>query len=188
MMLNPLVEAQLRRNWQVVTALLVFVLFLVLHLAVFQPAATRYRLALKQAADLGMPLDPSESPHMMPPRVFALLSDNSLPAAEAVQRSNSGSLASSLLEDVTRVTSKAGMEVMATEPGVTAQQAKSIQVKAYLRVSCTYPQFVRFLDELSRSGTLISVERFTLVASNPGRQILDLWVTRLILKQTGTRS
>jgi hypothetical protein len=135
-----------------------------------------------------MALDAAETPRIMPPRVFALLSDNSLPAAEAVNRSTSGTLASQLLEDVTRLTSRAGMDVMATEPGATAQQAKSVQVKAYLRVSCTYPQFVKFLDELSRSGTLISVDRFSLVNSGSSRQVLDLWVTRFILKQTGARS
>jgi hypothetical protein len=187
-MVSPLVTAQLRRNWPVVGAVVAFLLFLVVHLVLFLPASSRYRSALKQAADLGMSLDPTETPRIMPPRVFALLSDNSLPAADAVQRSNSGTLASNLLEDVTRLTSKAGMDVMATEPGVTAQQTKSVQVRAYLRVSCTYPQFVQFLDELSQSGTLIAVDRFTLVQSSPGRQILDLWVSRLILKQTGARS
>ena len=187
-MLNPLVVAQLRRNWPVATAVLVFLLFLVIHLALFQPAASRYRTAVRRATDLGMALDANATPRIMPPRVFALLSDNSLPADDAVQRSNSGTLASNLLEDVTRFTSKTGMEVMATEPGATAQQAKSVQVKAYLRVSCTYPQFVHFLDELSHSGTLISVDRFSLVSSTPGRQVLDLWVTRFILKQTGART
>jgi len=188
MMLSPIVAAQLRRNWPLVGAAIAFVLFLMIHLALFLPAASRYRSALKQASDLGMSLDPTETPRIMPPRVFALLSDNSLPAAEAVQRSNSGTLASNLLEDVSRLMSKVGMDVMATEPGATAQQTKTVQVRAYLRVSCTYPQFVQFLDELSHSGTLISVDRFTLVSSAPGRRVLDLWVSRLILKQTGARS
>jgi hypothetical protein len=187
-MLNPLLVARLRKNWPLVGAGLVFLLFLVIHLAMFQPAASRYRVALKQATDLGITMDPNETPRLMPPRVFALLSDNSLPAADATQKGNSGTLASNLLEDVTRLTSRAGMDVMVTEPGATAQQAKSVQVKAYLRVSCRYPQFVQFLDDLSRSGTLISVDRFALISATPGRQVLDLWVTRFIIKQTGTRS
>jgi len=187
-MLSPILVAQLRRNWPLVGSIVVFLLFLVVHLTVFQTAASRYRLAIKQAADMGMSLDASEMPRIMPPRVFALLSDNSLPAAEAVQKSNSGTLASNLLEDVTRLTSHAGMEVMATEPGAIAQQTKSVQVKAYLRVSCSYSQFIKFLDELGNSGMLISVDRFSVVSAGSNRLVLDLWVTRYILKQMGGRT
>lgn len=182
-MINPLLAAQLRRNWPLVGAALVFALFLAIHLAVFQPAAGRYQAAMRSATELGMAMDPSQPPRIMPPRVFALLSENSLPPGEAVEKGNSGALAALLLEDVTRLTGKCGMDVMATEPGATAQQGRSVQVRAYLRANCSYDEYVRFLDELGRSGMLISIDRFTLTSAGPGRHALDLWVTRLVLKQ-----
>lgn len=187
-MISPLLAAQLRKNWPLVGAVVVFVLFMALHVAVFRPAANRYAAALRSASELGMALDPNQPARMMPPRVFALLSDNSMPPGLAVEKGNSGVLASQLLEDVSRLTSKVGMDVMITEPGATTQQARAVQVRAYLRANCSYDEFVRFLDELSRSGTLISVDRFTLTSTSPGRHVLDLWVTRFVLKQqSGTR-
>jgi hypothetical protein len=182
--MNPVLAAQLRRQWPLVTAAVVFLLFIALHLTTFKPALHRYQAALKRASDTGMPLDPDQAPRMMPARVYALLADNALPAAAADQQGDSGELASLLLAEVTRLASKDGMEVIATEPGPTARLPRAVQVRAHLRVSCSYGEFVAFLDDLSRSGRLISVDRFSLLSGQPGRQVLDLWLTRYVLKQT----
>jgi hypothetical protein len=79
------------------------------------------------------------------------------------------------------------MDVIATEPGATARLPRAVQVRAHLRVTCTFGEFVAFLDDLSRSGRLISVDRFGLQSTSSGRQTLDLWLTRYVLKQTGGR-
>ena len=186
--MNPLLVAQLRRRWQLVIAAALFLLFILLHLAAFQPALRRYQSALKRATDTGMPLDPDRAPRMMPARVFALLSDNSLPAAAADKQSNSGELTAALLDDISRLASKHGMDVIATEPGAATRLPHSAQVRAHLRINCSYGEFVAFLDDLSRSGRLISVDRFSLMPVSSGQRMLDLWVTRYVLKQSGDHS
>jgi hypothetical protein len=185
--MDPVLVAQFRRQWQIVLAVGVFVLFMVLHLATFQPSALRYQRAVKLAADLGMASDPEQTTRMMPARVFALLSDNSMPAATADQQGSSGELTSTMLEEITRLASKNGMKLIATEPGATARLPRAVQVRAHLRVTCSYGDFVAFLDDLSRSGRLISVDRFSMTTVSPGRQTLDLWLTRYVLKQTAGR-
>jgi hypothetical protein len=186
-LMNPVLAAQIRRQWPLVTAAVVFLLFIPLHLLAFQPVLKRYQRAVKQASDLGMPLDPDQTTHMMPARVFALLSDNSLPAAAAEQQGSSGELTASLIDDISRIAARHGMDVIATEPGVTVRLPKLVQVRAHVRANCSYGEFVAFLDELSRSGRLISVDRFSLISVAPGRRMLDLWATRCVLKQTGER-
>ena len=37
-------------------------------------------------------------------------------------------------------------------------------------------------DDLSRSGSLISVDRFSMVEDREGHSVLDLWVTRYVIK------
>lgn len=186
-MISPLLAAQLRRQWTLVTAAVVFLLFLAVHLIAFQPALGRYKAALKKAGDLGLTLDAAEAPRMMPARVFALLSDNSLPAATADQQGGSGELASTTLEEITRLAGQHGMSILAAEPGVTTRLPRAVQVRAHLKASCTYGEYVAFLDDLSRSRRLISVDRFSLMSVSSGRQTLDLWVTRYVLKQTGAQ-
>jgi len=187
-MMNPLLIAQIRRHWQLVGAVLVFAVFLVMHLAVFQPVAARYQRTLRLARVLGLALDPAQSPHMIPPRVLALLSVNSLPAAVAQEQGSSGALTASLLEAITQLINQHGMRVIATEPGTTAAQPRAVLVRAHLRVECSYGEFVSFLDGLDRSGTLIALDRFSLSGGASGRYVLDLWVTRYILKQTEGRT
>ena len=181
-LIDPIQAAWLRRHWQFASATAVFVLFVVGHLLVFSPAAGRYRTALKQASDLGLSLEHGDFEPLMPPRVLALITENSMPSADATAQGGSGALTSALLEDLTRITARLGMVVTATEPDAVVQLTNAVQVRAHLRVECTYPQFMAFLDELSRSGKLIAVERFTLSAGERRRQKLDLWVTRHVLK------
>ena len=182
-LISPVVLAQLRRHWQLVGAVVVFVCFGLIHLLVFQPAAQRYHKALKRAGDLGLTLDFDSPPTAMPPRVLALLADNALPASAAGMERESGALTAALLEDLTQLTTKHGMQVLATEPGATAQETRAVQVRAHLKSRCSYAEFVAFLDDLGRANRLIAVDRFDLVGGS-GEPELDLWVTRYILKQT----
>lgn len=182
-LIDPMQLAWLRRQWQLTVAILVFFAFMVIHLAIFRPMAVRYQAAVRKAAALGFPVDQMGATPMMPPRVLALLSDNTIAPAEAVKRGNSGALTAALLEDLTRLTSQHGMEVVSTEPGITAQLPEAVQVRAHLQIRCTYPQFVAFLDEMGRGGRLVSIERFTMQSSGGGgRHQLDLFVTRYYVK------
>lgn len=185
--MDPVLVAQLRRHWQAVVSVLALVAFLVAHLLIFQPASRRYQSAIKHAAGLGLALETDNPPPMMPPRVVALLTDNSLPSTAAGMERESGALTAALLEDVAQLTTKHGMRVMSTEPGATAQEAKAVQVRAHLKIQCSFQQFVAFLDGLSQSDRLIAVDRFELVSTGASRVALDLWVTRYILKQTEAR-
>jgi hypothetical protein len=186
-LIDPVLAAQLRRHWQVVAAVLVFLAFTVVHLLVFQPSARRYQAAIKRAAGLGLALEAENPPPMMPPRVVALLTDNSLPTTAAGMERESGALTAALLEDVSQLTARHGMRVMSTEPGTTAQEPRAVQVRAHLTIQCTFQQFVAFLDDLSESNQLIAVDRFELAPGGSGRNVLELWVTRYILKQTERR-
>lgn len=186
--MNALLMEQLRRQWPLVSAIVVFLVFLLVHLFVFEPGVKRYQDALRQAGDLGIALDPTSAPKMMPARVFALLSDNALPAATAEQQGNSGELTASLLEEVTHLASQRGMEVQATEPGATTQLARAVQVRAHVKARCSYAEFVGFLDTLHHSGRLISIDRFSLTNESGSQLQLDLWMTRYVLKQTAGRS
>lgn len=181
--MNPVLEATLRRNWPLVGAAGLFAIFMFVHQVLFQPAAKRYVAAIKKASELGLALDPTQSPAVLPPRVFALVADNTLPAAEAQDLGNSGVLTARLLEDLTRVIGERGMEVIMTEPGAVTQQSRAVQVRAYLRVRGRYGQFVSLLDGLARGRELIAIDRFTLTPQGQGQELLDLWVSRLILKQ-----
>jgi len=186
-LISPVALAQLRRHWQLVGSVLVFAVFAVVHLLVFQPSAQRYRDTLKRAADLGLALDPTSPPPMMPPRVLALLANNALPVTAAGMERESGALTAALLEDLTQLTTKHAMQVLATEPGVTIQEAHAVQVRAHLKIRCSYAEFVAFLNDMSRSNRLIAVDRFDLVSGAGAQPVLDLWVTRYILKQTEGR-
>jgi len=184
--MDQVMVARARRNWPLIAAGVMFLLFIPIHLFAFQPTLQRYQRAVKAAGDLGVGLDPTQTTPMMPARVFALLSDNSLPAATADQQGGSGELTASLIDDVSRIASRHGMEVLATEPGSTVRTPSAVQTRAHIRANCAYGEFVAFLDELSHNGRLISVDRFSLTAIAPGRRMLDLWASRYVLKQTGT--
>jgi hypothetical protein len=181
-LISPMLSVQIRRQWQLVAAVLVMLAFVAVHVLIFQPNQRRLEAALTRAADLGLALDPDRPAPVMPPRVLALVTDNALPAAAATE---SGALTATLLEDLTQLTTSHGMVVQATEPGVIVQESKATQVRAHLRIQCSFTQFVAFLDDLARSNRLIAVDRFALATTNTGRNEMDLWVTQYILKQTG---
>jgi len=180
-LISPVLSAQLRRQWQLVAAVVVMLVFVAVHLLIFQPNRKRLETALQRAADLGLALDPDRPAPVMPPRVLALVTDNALPASVG---SETGALTAALLEDLTQLTNKHGMQVQATEPGVILQEPKATQVRAHLRIQCSFAQFVGFLDDLAHSNRLIAIDRFALATTNTGRNEMDVWVTRYIIKQT----
>lgn len=183
--MSPLVAAWLRRHWPLTGAIAVLVLFTVVHLAFFEPAAARYRTTLRLATEMGMPLEPEQTPPVLPPRVFALLSDNALPGATVLERANSGTLVSELLEDVTRIGGRHDLQVVLTEPGTATQLPGSTQVRAHLHLRGNFAGFVAFLDELAAGGRLFAVDRFTISSQETGHELFEIWISRLILKQPG---
>ena len=181
-LISPLLEARLRRYWQVTLAVTLTVLFSVGHQVWFRMVADRYDHAIRHATDLGLAVDPTQPLAVTPPRLLVVLAANMLPASVADVSRESGALAASMLEELAQSTHRHGMQVVAAEPGITSQESNAVQLRAHLRILCTYPQFVAFLDDLSRSGSLTSVDRFSMVEDREGHTALDLWVTRYVIK------
>jgi len=181
--INPLWVAAMRRHWPLVGAVVVFVLFLLVHVAFFRPTADRYQKVVRKAEELGVALAPAASAEVMPPRVYAMLAENALPAAKAKEDGDSGALSASLVETVSRLAARRGMDVVITEPAPTTQQPQSVVVRAHMRVRASYAEFVGFLADLSAQEHLLAVDRFTLQPTGGGEQLVDLYVSRYILKQ-----
>jgi len=182
--MNPYWMRLARRNWQALVALLVCLGFAAAHAAAFRPVLERYRTDMRQAAELGMPLDATGAQPAASPRVAGLLADNSLNTAVAEEQGTSGALTAGLLDEVTRLVAKCGLEVVATEQGLVTQLPSSVQVRAHLKLRGRYAAFVDLLGELSRSGSLVAVDRFTLQAGTGGGQDIEVWMNQLILKRT----
>jgi len=174
----------IRRQWPAIGALLLLLGFGVVHAFWFRPNARRYQRVMQQANEMGMGLDPAKSPPLPSPQVYDLLSRNSLRAAMAETQGNSGALTAGMLENLTRIASRRGMEVVSTEQGQVTQLKSSVQVRAHLRLRGRYGSFVGFLDDLAKSGTLYAVDRFTLEAGEGRNQNLELWMSQYILKQS----
>ncbi len=182
--MNPFLAATLRRHWPLVLATVVFVLFMLADQAVFRPAAHRYQAALARARGLGLSLDPVQVEPVLPPRVFARVTDNALAPAAAVEQANSGVLTARLLEETSQIAQRSGLEVIASEPGLVSQEETSAIVRAHLTMRGSYAGFVAFTDALMRSNHLIAVDRFTLAPQGTTLAI-ELWVSRLVLKREG---
>lgn len=182
-MIDPVSKAFLRRQWTLVAAVIVFLLFVLSELLWFRPVVKRFDAVLKQGKEMGMAVDPNQAPAVLPPRVFALLVDNTLPAAAAQEQGSSGALTAKLLEDLTELTSRLGIQVLATEPGSITQQPGSVQVRAHLKLRCRYNQFLALLDDLANGARLYSIDRFTLNDEPTGGESLEIWVSRYLLKQ-----
>ena len=180
--MNPMHDAWLRRQWPAVTALVVLLLFTLVHQLWFRPTAARYARALKQATEMGMPLDPNQMPRIMPPRLFAHIADNSLPQARAQEAANSGQLTAEFLGELAQRMSRRGLTVTGTEPGPTTNNEHSIQLRAHVRARGRYPEFVMLLDDLARDTRLYGIDRFSLVPDASGGVLVELWASRLVLK------
>jgi hypothetical protein len=183
--INPLWTAAMRRQWPLVGAVILFLFFTLAHMLAFEPTVARYQRAVSRADKLGIPVDPLEHSQVVPPRVFALLAENAMPAADARREGDSGALGAAMLEEMTRLAGRAGLEVLVTEPGPVIQSANSVHVRAHMRVSGTYSEFVAFLRSLAQNERLYGVDRFTLQAGEGGGQLIDVWVSRYLIKHSG---
>jgi Tfp pilus assembly protein PilO len=113
-----------------------------------------------------------------------MIGDNTLPTAIANEQGGSGMLTAALLEEVTRLAERSGLEVLETEPNPISSDAHAIQVRARLQMRGPYAAFVAMLDALARQRRLFAVERFTVSPTGATRAI-DLTVSRLVLKRDG---
>ena len=182
--MDPLRVAMLRRHWPLVGAVGILVTFSLLHVAWFGPALNRYRNAVREAGRLGMSLDPGALAPMLPPRLFALISDNSLPATTVAEQSNSGTLTADLIGDINRRAAAHGLDVGMSEPGPVTQQAGYVVSSAHFRVRGSYGEFVALVEDLAGSGRLLAVERFSMSPTPSGEAQIDLYVSRCVLKRS----
>ena len=180
--MNPMLEASLRRHWATIVAVAILAVFTLVHQLWFGPTAQRYARALKAATDLGMPLDPNDLPRIMPPRLFACIANNSLPAAKAQEAASSGQLTAELLGDLNDRMNRRNITVTGTDPGATTNGERSILVRAHVRAHGHYPDFVMLLDDLARDSRLYAVDRFTITPDGTGGVYVELWASRLVLK------
>ncbi len=183
--MNAALMAILRRHWPVFGALSLFLVLAISQTAVFGPMAGRYDAVLKHSTALGIGADPNGTAPTLPPRVFALLTDHALPASEAQDRAASGALTAGLLEELNQIASERGLTVLATEPGPVSQDPQSVRVRAHLRMRGSYAAYVAWLSEVAKGHSLTAIERFSLQPGEFGVTLIDLWVSRYILKQTG---
>lgn len=177
----------LRRNWRVTGAIAAFVVFTVIHFLFFLPAAGRYRRALDQVGGLEAVFNPSRASPLLPPRLFALITSQSLTPQDASERGGSGALGVVLLEELGRVAGQAGLEIVSSDPGVVAQQPLSVQIRAQLKLRGRYPQIVQFFDDLADSGSLLLVDHFKITPVSETTDELEISVSRLYLKKAATR-
>jgi len=185
--MDPILAVQVRRLWPVVLAALVGAVFTLVHAAVFVPQAARYRTAIAHANALGLMVDPAHpaQKQMLPVKVFNVVMTNSMPAAEADARSQSGTLGAETAQELSNLANGRGLEIMVAEPGVMSQQPGSIEVRAHLHLRGTYGAFLAFVDDLAHSDRLWALERFTIVPSANGHDDFDVYVASGMLKRTG---
>ena len=181
-MINPLLLAALRRQWPVAGAALVFLVFTIANLAWVGPLERRARTLTARATQLGMAVDPETTPRAMSPTLMAMFVRNSMDPSAAQQQATSGQLTATLLEDVTRLASRNGLEVVAADQGPVTQQTDAVQVRGHLRLHGEYRALVRLVSELAHTGRLYSIERFAIAQPSGSRQTIELWVSRYILK------
>jgi hypothetical protein len=181
--MSPLtIRSLLRNHWPVLGALVIFAVFMLVNQLWFVPTARRYEAALKTATAVGMPLDPNLAPRIIPPRIFALVADNTMPAVEAQDAANSGTLTAQFLGELTEVLSRRGLRVTTTEPAPLTQEGRIIHVRAHLRAKGRFADFVDVLDDLAHDKRLYGVDRFTVDPETTAEINVELWMSRLILK------
>lgn len=186
--MGPPVARLPRHARPVAVALLAFLAFTAVHFTVFRPALGRYRAAVHEAATLGVPPDPGQTPQPASPRLLALVETNSLDAAVAEERGSSGALTAGLLSRMSRLADARGLDIIATEQGLVTQLPASVQVRAFLRLRGDYAAFTRFLGGLAGSDALCAVERFSLRQDAEGQPpVLEVWVSQSFLKRRGPR-
>ena len=183
--MNALWAAALRRHWAVLSAVTVLICFTLVHQLWFLPGAQRYTRALKDASDLGMALDPDQSPRLVPPRMFALISQNSRPAREAQEAAGSGSLTAEFIGEFSQLMERRNIQVISTEPGPMTQDARWVQMRTHLRARCRYADLVALFDDLARDQRLVAIERFNALPDAGGGLTIEMWASRFVLKSGG---
>jgi hypothetical protein len=183
--MSTLLQQGLRRNWKLAGALLAFLLFAIVHYLYFRPVASRYQTALTNAGGIEAVFNPGGTRPLLPPRVFALIAEQSLAPQDAIDRGGSGALGVVLLEDLGRLADRAGLRIQMSEPGPVTQQPLSVQIRAHLVLRGRYAQIVEFFDEIDRDESLLMVDQFRIVPADEGSDQLEIWITRLYLKTQG---
>jgi len=177
-----------RQNGQVLVALAALLGFTAVHLIVFAPAAIRYRRAVARAEALGIQLNEASGPSALSGRAAALFTGNSLDSAAAEEREASGVLAGVLLENLSGLAARRGIEILATERDIMTALPSAVQVRARLQLRGRYADFVALLGDLPRSGALTAIDRFNLQHDTNGNVRIEVWVSQLVFKrERGTR-
>ena len=179
--MNSRIDVWMRRNWPAITAVAIFTVFAAVHQLWFHPVAVRYSRVLKQAIEIGMPLDPNQMPRMMPPRLFARVADNLLPESRAQEAASSGQLTAEFLGELTQRLSHRSLTVVGTEPSPMTTGTHSVQLRVHVRARGRYSDFVMFLDDLAGDERLYSISRFNLSPDGVGGVLIDMWASRLVL-------
>ena len=91
-----------------------------------------------------------------------------------------------LLEDIGRIATRNGLRVLSSEPQPVMQEPLTTQVRAHLIMRGSYPAIAAFFGDLSDGESLFLVERFQLREGETGNDVLEIWISRLYLKQAGT--
>lgn len=181
-MLPPRIRARLRRVRVPLMLLLVLAVFYVANMAVFEPTARRYERAVRQLGDVGLGSQPGGRGRVLPPRLYRYMAENSRPPEDVSKMAASGGLASSLLETATHLMTDSGIEVTATDPGNVVQTPRMAQVRVEVKARARYGQIVSFLDQLSRSGKLIQVDRLSLLSDTPDAVEAQISLTQFVFK------
>ena len=185
-MASPVATISLGRQ-PLVATVSVLVAFTLFHLVAFGAASRRYQKALANAKSSGLVPGSADAAPELPPRVNALVVANGMASAVAEQRGGSGVLASDVMADVTALAARHGMDLVFSEPGPITQTPSSVEIHAHFRFSCGFAQFIAFLNDLATGDRLMSLERFNLVGRENGEMELELWMSRLVLKQGAVR-
>lgn len=183
--MNALLAARLRPLWPVLVTVGVLAAFALAHTLVYTPLAARYRRALEQAGHLGALLDPARGfmPAAMPARVYALLAENSGPAADVDEGTQAGAQGARLVQQLSSLATANQLEVVVAEPGPISQQAGWNEARAHLRMRGTWAHWLQFVDALARGGRLVSVERFVLAPTSSGSCDIEVWCAGSMLKR-----
>jgi hypothetical protein len=183
--MNLVLAAQVRRQWPIAATLGVFAAFLLVNTLLYGPTAQRYDRALTHAGSLGALLDPARGvmPAALPPRVYALLMENSAPASEVDAKAQAGGLGAELVQQLSSLATLQRLDVMVAEPGPVTQQVGWNEARAHLRMRGTWGEYLAFLDALARNGRLCSIERFSLAPSGGGSCDIEVWVSCATLKR-----
>lgn len=174
-----------RAHWQVLLAVALFAAFSLAHTTAFRPVLERYRRAAAESGRVGASLDMANPVPAPSTRVMSLLAANSLATTAAEEQGASGALTAVLLDQVTRLAVRRGLEVLSTEQGLVTQLPGAVVVRARFRLGGDYARFLGLLDDLARARTLVTLDRFSLSAAATRGGNIELSVSQLVLKRTG---